>query len=98
MESTAKFNILTVGGGLGGLAVSIALAQTGHKVTVLESTSRLQTIGGGITVPPNSMRGWDHLGLMERLKEASNYQASENRVFKRYNGEFLCDGKARNSL
>lgn len=53
------FNIVIIGTGLGGLAASIALAQNGHAVTVFESTAKLQNIGGGISIQPNSMRVWD---------------------------------------
>ncbi|KUJ08879.1 FAD/NAD(P)-binding domain-containing protein, partial [Mollisia scopiformis] len=92
------FNILIVGGGLGGLATAVSLSQAGHHVTVLESTSKLQTIGGGITIPSNSMRCWDYLGLKKRLHEAAEAKGPERRRFLRYNGEFVCDTGSREKL
>ncbi|KAH9209432.1 hypothetical protein DL95DRAFT_26040 [Leptodontidium sp. 2 PMI_412] len=85
-----SFNILIIGGGLSGLAASVALAQKGHRVTVLESTAKLQTIGGGISIPSNSMRVWDYLGLMDRLKAAAEVQGRRTLYFRRYTGELIC--------
>ncbi|KAE8451371.1 hypothetical protein EG329_004000 [Mollisiaceae sp. DMI_Dod_QoI] len=93
-----SFNILIVGGGLGGLATAVSLSKPGHHVTVLESTSKLQTIGGGITIPSNSMRCWDYLGLRERLREAADAKGPERRSFLRYTGEFVCDTASREKL
>lgn len=92
------FNIIIIGGGLGGLATATSLSQAGHRVTVLESTSNLQTIGGGITIPSNSMRCWDYLGLKQRLHEAAEAKAPERRRFLRYTGEFVCDSGMREKL
>ncbi|KAF8850698.1 FAD/NAD(P)-binding domain-containing protein [Acephala macrosclerotiorum] len=92
------FNILIIGGGLGGLATATSLSQAGHRVTVLESTSKLQTIGGGITIPSNSMRCWDYLGLNERLHEAAEAKTPERRRFLRYTGDFICDAGTREKL
>ncbi|KAH7391208.1 FAD dependent oxidoreductase domain-containing protein [Cadophora sp. MPI-SDFR-AT-0126] len=86
-----SFNVLIVGGGLGGLAASVALGQKGHKVTVLESTAKLQTIGGGIGIPPNSMRVWDYLGLIDRLKAAAETQGRRTLYFRRYTGDLICE-------
>ncbi|KAK0117946.1 hypothetical protein ONS95_012258 [Cadophora gregata] len=87
-----SFHVLIVGGGLGGLTASVALGQKGHRVTVLESTAKLQTIGGGIGIPPNSMRVWDYLGLMDRLKAAAEIQGRRRLYFRRYTGDLICLG------
>ncbi|PMD59614.1 FAD/NAD(P)-binding domain-containing protein [Hyaloscypha bicolor E] len=93
-----KFNILIIGGGLGGLATTVALAQQGHKVTVLESTAKLQTIGGSITIPPNSMRVWDYLGLLPRLHAAAETSMPSPRVFRSYKGEEISEGGITKSV
>jgi salicylate hydroxylase len=78
-----SFNILLIGGGLGGLATAIAHGQKGHKITILESTSKLQTIGGGISVPSNSMRVMNYFGLAERLQDAAEADRDETTFFRR---------------
>jgi salicylate hydroxylase len=92
------FEILIVGGGLGGLAAAVALGQKGHRVTILESTAKLQAIGGGIGIPPNSMRVWDYLGLLQRLKDTAGMQSQHQTYFRRYNGEIICETLATRNL
>ena len=41
---TYKCHFLVVGCGLSGLASALALAQTGHRVTVFERSSELQEV------------------------------------------------------
>lgn len=89
------FKILITGGGLGGLATSIALAQKGHKITILESTAKLQTIGGGISIPPNSMRVMDYLGILDAVRREGEVSGSHKTLFRRYDGEVICDGGER---
>ncbi|KAE9375886.1 FAD/NAD(P)-binding domain-containing protein [Stipitochalara longipes BDJ] len=86
------FNILIIGSGLGGLATAIALAQKGHTITLLESTAKLQTIGGGISIPPNSVRAWNYLGLLSRLHAAAETSMPASRIFKSYKGEKISEG------
>lgn len=87
------FNIVIVGGGL---AASIALAQNGHTVTSFESNAKLRNIGCGISIPLNSMRVWDHLGLRQRLKDAAEIETVQSRYFRRYDtGKVICGGELR---
>ena len=46
--------ILVAGGGVGGLAAALGLAQKGFAVTVLEKAARLGEIGAGIQLGPNA--------------------------------------------
>ena len=89
----ASFKILIIGGGLGGLACATALSQAGHKVTLLESTSKLQTIGGGISIPPNSMRVFEHLSLIERLRDVgeADKRPAVTHIRRYDDGKVLCD-------
>ncbi|MBO0778945.1 MAG: FAD-dependent monooxygenase [Ktedonobacteraceae bacterium] len=59
--------ILVIGGGIGGLAVALALARTGQQVTVYERTSEIKEVGAGLTVWPNAVRVLQQLGLTEVL-------------------------------
>lgn len=52
----ADLNIGVVGGGIGGLAASIALARAGARVTVLEAATELGEIGAGIQMFGNVSR------------------------------------------
>ncbi|WP_394616461.1 FAD-dependent monooxygenase [Lentzea sp. JNUCC 0626] len=55
--------VLVVGGGIGGLATALGLAQAGQRVTVLEAASAFEEIGAGIQVGPNGFRMLDTLGV-----------------------------------
>jgi len=70
MESHS-FTILLIGGGLGGLAAAIAHGQKWHKITIFESTSKLQKIGGRISIPSEAMRVMNYSGLVERPQDAA---------------------------
>ena len=62
-------NVIVVGSGIGGLIAGLALSQTGHKVTVLETASELAEIGAGIQLAPNASRILHRLGLLEQVME-----------------------------
>jgi 2-polyprenyl-6-methoxyphenol hydroxylase-like FAD-dependent oxidoreductase len=57
--------ILISGGGIGGLAAAMVLAQDGHPVTVLEQAAAFGEIGAGIQLGPNIFRMFEYLGLTE---------------------------------
>ena len=61
--------VLIVGGGIGGLAAALALAQGGVASRVLEQASRFGEIGAGIQLGPNVFRMFDRLGLRDRVAE-----------------------------
>ena len=55
------------GGGIGGLAAALVLAQDGYHVTVLEQASTFGEIGAGIQLGPNIFRMFDYLGLTQAI-------------------------------
>ena len=69
---TSKSNeILIAGGGIGGLAAALALAQKGRRVRVLEKAVEFGEIGYGIQMGPNVARMLDRLGVLQALEATS---------------------------
>ncbi|KAG4441105.1 hypothetical protein IFR05_003395 [Cadophora sp. M221] len=58
-------DITIVGAGIGGLAAATCLAQSGHKVHVIEAGHELSEVGAGIQISPNALRIFDSLGLKD---------------------------------
>ena len=59
--------VLVAGGGIGGLASALALAQAGHRVEVVEQSAEFGEIGAGVQLGPNATRRLQSLGLGEAL-------------------------------
>lgn len=60
---------LIVGGGIGGLATAIAMAQRGHDITVLEQAPALTEIGAGLQIAPNGWRVLEALGVTALIRD-----------------------------
>jgi 2-polyprenyl-6-methoxyphenol hydroxylase-like FAD-dependent oxidoreductase len=69
MAHTSPFIIS--GGGIGGLAAAMVLAQDGHPVTLLEQAASFGEIGAGIQLGPNIFRMFDYLGLTEAINRVA---------------------------
>lgn len=54
---------IVAGGGIGGLAAALGLANKGCRVTVLEQADAFGEIGAGIQVGPNAFHAMDYLGI-----------------------------------
>ena len=65
--------IIVAGGGIGGLAAALALAQKGFAVTVLERAERLQEIGAGIQLGPNAFHVFDRLKIGNAARAIAVY-------------------------
>lgn len=74
--------VAIVGSGIGGVALSIALARIGCEVTVFEQASRFGRVGAGINLTPNAVRILDFLGAGERLRRSA--AAPSARVSKQW--------------
>ncbi|WP_188197384.1 FAD-dependent monooxygenase [Nonomuraea sp. SYSU D8015] len=59
---------IVVGGGIGGLAAALALHRIGWRATVLERTTELGEIGGGMSQAPNALRALAELGVEGRAR------------------------------
>jgi salicylate hydroxylase len=67
LDKTGQAPVLVVGGGIGGLATALALAQKGRAVQLLEQAAEFKEVGAGIQLGPNVFRMFEVLGLTEAV-------------------------------
>ncbi len=72
-------HIIIVGAGIGGLTTALALARRGYSCEVLESTREIAAIGAGVTLAPNAMRVYGHLGVATAI-EVAGVEPTQQRV------------------
>jgi len=65
--------VLIAGGGIGGLAAAIGLAQRGMRSLVLEKAPQLGEIGAGIQLGPNAFHAFDYLGVGDTARAMAVY-------------------------
>src|SRR5712691_1560293 len=65
--------VLIAGGGIGGLAAALGLAQKGIPAILLEKAARLGEIGAGIQLGPNAFHAFDYLGVGEAARGMAVY-------------------------
>ncbi len=75
MAKASAGRILIAGGGIGGLALSLALARIGRDCVVLEGWPEFSIAGAGIQLGPNGVRVLQDLGVADVL--ASNVGAPD---------------------
>ncbi|MDO4263307.1 MAG: FAD-dependent monooxygenase [Deinococcus sp.] len=87
-------NIVIVGAGVSGLALAGALALQGVSCKVYEASEQLWSLGGGLIIPPNSVRVLERLGLDTVLKvrgvelgDMRIYDVSGRLLYARSQGE-----------
>jgi len=71
--SSASLPVLVAGGGIGGVAVALALVRRGFSVKVLEQAPQLGEIGAGIQFGPNAFAALDALGVGEKARARAVY-------------------------
>jgi len=65
--------VLIAGGGIGGLATALGLAQKGIRSILLEKASHLGEIGAGIQLGPNAFHAFNYLGVGEAARGMAVY-------------------------
>ena len=65
--------VLIAGGGIGGLATALGLAQKGFRSILLEKTAALGEIGAGIQLGPNAFHAFDYLGVGQAARAMAVY-------------------------
>jgi 2-polyprenyl-6-methoxyphenol hydroxylase-like FAD-dependent oxidoreductase len=65
--------VLIAGGGIGGLAAALGLAQKGICSILLEKAAALGEIGAGIQLGPNAFHAFDYLGVGEAARGMAVY-------------------------
>lgn len=63
--------LVVVGGGIGGLATALSLADRAHEVVVLERSETFAELGAGIQLAPNGIHALDRLGLGDDVRDSA---------------------------
>jgi 2-polyprenyl-6-methoxyphenol hydroxylase-like FAD-dependent oxidoreductase len=74
---------LIVGGGIGGLATALSLAELGIELEVFESADELKPLGVGINLLPHAVRELQELGLLAQL-EAIGVKTAELAYYSKH--------------
>ncbi len=67
-QSVRPLRVIVIGGGIGGLTAAVALRQRGFDVQVFERATKIDEVGAGIQVGPNSVKVLRALSLGDELK------------------------------
>ena len=89
MSGAGTQPVLIAGGGIGGVAVALGLAQKGISSIVLEKASSLGEIGAGIQLGPNAFHAFDYLGVGEAARNMAVY-VDQLRLMDAMTAEEIC--------
>lgn len=89
MHAMSVKPVLIAGGGIGGLAAALGLAQKGLDVCVLERASAFGEIGAGIQLGPNAFHAFDALGVGDSARKMAVY-IDQLRLMDAVKGEEIC--------
>jgi 2-polyprenyl-6-methoxyphenol hydroxylase-like FAD-dependent oxidoreductase len=59
--------VIIIGGGIGGLALALALKAVGCRCEVFEQGEALREVGAGLTIWANALRALEQLGVAQRV-------------------------------
>jgi len=89
MANAAMQPVLIAGGGIGGLAVALGIAQKGIRSILLEKASALGEIGAGVQLGPNAFHAFDYLGVGEAARNMAVY-VERQRLMDAMTAEEIC--------
>jgi 2-polyprenyl-6-methoxyphenol hydroxylase-like FAD-dependent oxidoreductase len=78
---------LVVGGGIGGMATAISLAERGVRVDLIDLDPDWRVYGAGITITGPTLRAYRRLGLLDEIKQAGAI-TNKTRLY-RYDGSLM---------
>jgi FAD-dependent urate hydroxylase len=79
--------VLIIGGGIGGLAATLALRQAGFDVQVFESVPEIKIVGAGLAIWSNALNALRQIGLADAVQAMG--KPAIYRVIRATNGEIL---------
>lgn len=88
-NSKGAASALIIGGGIGGMATAIALAQNGWAVELIDLDPNWRVYGAGITITGPTLRAYRRLGLLDAIK-AQGAITNKTRLF-RFDGTHIRD-------
>ena len=91
---TRTLNAVVAGGGIGGLALGIALRRIGAQVIVAEQAARIQDVGAGLVLYPNGVKALEAISarLGAAVRAAGHVsEPGETRPVLSPRGEVLAD-------
>jgi salicylate hydroxylase len=89
--------VLIAGGGIGGLAAALGLAQKGIASILLEKSATLGEIGAGIQLGPNAFHAFDYLGVGEAARGMAVY-VDQMRLMDAMSAEEICHVDLRDAF
>nr|WSW66184.1 FAD-dependent monooxygenase [Streptomyces sp. NBC_00995] len=69
--TSEPLRIAVVGGGIGGLAAALAVARSGHHVTLVERAAQFGEFGAGLQLAPNASLALEQLGVLPAVQRTA---------------------------
>ncbi len=88
--------IAIIGGGIGGLTLAICLKNKGYRCHIYEKNAEFREVGAAISVFPNALRVYQHLGLLDEIVRAGGQV--DDVYLKTETGRILSKTKPRYEL